>query len=36
VSVEVTLVTLGAVESTVNDVPDTDDKFPAASTEYAT
>ena len=29
-------VMLGAVESTVTDVPDTNDKFPAASTEYAT
>jgi hypothetical protein len=28
--------TVGAVESTVTDVPDTNDKFPAASTEYAT
>ncbi|MBU3704771.1 MAG: hypothetical protein FGM42_10455 [Ilumatobacteraceae bacterium] len=36
VIVDVTLVTVGAVESTVTDVPDTNDRFPATSTAYAT
>jgi hypothetical protein len=35
-AVDVTLTTLGAVESIVTDVPDTDEKLPAASTAYAT
>ncbi len=30
------MVTVGAVESIVTDVPDTDEKLPAASTAYAT